>query len=310
MAVRRHERARFRWLGLAVASLSTLAYAQAPVESVKVPPSGLTPEELAAEPPPLPSTASQPWMNPPVTPDKAIDVRLELSSESGYVEEFGRYVVDLLEQDYAYIRVQVLSKDSRPVMGAAPDFSVEGTSRLLEPEALAAQTTTDEFGVIEFAVVGGQMGLDRVRVEFGEASTEVLVNVISLEAAGFPAPPVVEGGLPWEELTKARVRYQDTVLVTEFPEGITARAGQTVKLSGFMMPLESELKQHRFLLTSNPPSCFFHLPGGPAGAVEVFAEEGVEMSWDPVVLEGRFEPQQTSAVGVVYRLHDARLVTP
>ncbi len=310
MAVRRREPGRSRWLGLAAASLSTLAYAQAPDGSAGAPLDGLTPEELAAEPLPLPSTASQPWMSPPVTPDKAIDVRLELSSEFGYVDEFGRHVVDLLEQDYAYIRVQILSKDSGPVMDAVPVFSIEGTSQLLEPEALTTQPTTDEFGVIEFAVIGGQMGLDQVRVEFGGARAELLVNVISLEAAGFPALPVVEGGLPWEELTEARVRYQETVLVAEFPSTITARTGQTVKLSGFMMPLESELKQRRFLLTSNPPSCFFHLPGGPAGAVEVFANEGVEMSWDPVVLEGRFEPQQTSAVGVVYRLYDARLVTP
>ena len=76
------------------------------------------------------------------------------------------------------------------------------------------------------------------------------------------------------------------------------------------MPLEPALKQRRFLLTANPPSCFFHLPGGPAGAVEVFASEGIEASWDPVVLEGRFEPQRTSKAGVVYRLHEARLIKP
>ena len=307
MTVRRYVWLGLRWLAVVVAALSTLAYAATPADRVTASPDGLTPEELAAEPP-LPSTGSQPWMNPPVTPAQATDIRLEISSEFGYVDEVGRHVVDLLEQDYAYIRVRFLSGDGHPVQGAAPVFSIDGTSRLVKPETLAMPNTTDELGAIEFAVVGGQMGLDRVTVEFGDARTEVLVNVISLRAAGFAPPPVVEGGLPWEELTKARVRYQETMLVAEFPESITARAGQDVKLSGFMMPLESGLKQRTFLLTSNPPSCFFHLPGGPAGAVQVFAEEGIEMTWDPVVLEGRFEPQKTSTVGVVYSLHDARLI--
>ena len=175
---------------------------------------------------------------------------------------------------------------------------------------MSPQTTTDEFGVVDFAVVGGEMGLDRVRVEFGDASTEILVNVISLRATGFPMPLAVEGGVSWEDLMQARIRYQDMTVFADFPAAITDLAEQTVKVSGFMMPLEPDLKQRRFLLTSTPPSCFFHVPGGPAGAVEVFAKEGIEVSWDPVVLEGRFEPLQTSEIGVVYRLYDARPVTP
>ena len=76
------------------------------------------------------------------------------------------------------------------------------------------------------------------------------------------------------------------------------------------MCIRDSLKQRRFLLTSNPPGCYFHIPGGPAGAVEVFAAEGIEASMNPFVLEGRFEPQQNSETGVVYQLHDARLISP
>jgi len=272
--------------------------------------SGLSAEELAAEPPaPQPDLSSE----SPVAPVDAADVtdvRIEALVEIGYVDEQGRQVVDLLQQDFAYLAVRIETPQGQPVMGATPGFSIKGTSQLLEPKEVSPRSTTDEYGVVEFAVVGGQMGLDRVNVTFGDASTEILVNVISLQAAGFPTPPVVEGGVPWEDLMKARIRYQEMMLLAEFPEAITERAGQTVKLSGFMMPLEPDLKQRRFLLTSNPPSCFFHVPGGPAGAVEVFAREGIEISWDPVVLEGRFEPQRRSEVGVVYRLHDALLIKP
>ena len=291
-----------RWSLVLLFATPAFAQFQGYGDEGTVPRSGLTAEELAAEPP---GSAVA-----PINAADAADLRIEVLAETGYVDEQGRYVVDLLQQDFAYLAVQVETAQGQPVMGAAPEFSVEGASLLLEPSEVSPHATTDADGVVEFAVVGGQMGLDRVEVKVGEASTEILVNVISLQAAGFPMPPVVEGGVSWQDLMQARIRYEEMMLVADFPEAVAERAGQTVKLSGFMMPLEPDLKQFRFLLTSNPPSCFFHVPGGPAGAVEVLASEGIEVSWNPVVLEGRFEPQRQSEIGVVYRLHEARLVTP
>lgn len=299
-----------RWGITAFFVAAVLACTQEPQADAAAPLPGLTEEEFAAEPPAYEVENPRPRPAQQVSAAEADDVRIGVLSEAGYLDERGRYVIDLLERDYAYLAVQIETKSGRPVEGAAPAFSIEGTSQLLEPAEVSPRSSSDERGIVEFAVVGGQMGLDQITVEFGGASTEILVNIISLRAAGFPAPPAVEGGLPWEELMQARIRYEDWVLMAEFPAAVAERAGETVKLSGFMMPLEAELEQRRFLLTSNPPSCFFHVPGGPAGAVEVFASEGIEMSWDPVVVEGRFEPQRRSEIGVVYRLHDARLVTP
>lgn len=299
-----------RWPIVVILLLIPSAHAEDAEDEGNAPASGLSAEELAAEPPVWPSEAPAIATPAPIKAADAGEVRIEALVEVGYLDEQGRYVVDLLQQDFAYLAVRVETPEGRPVLGAAPAFALEGTSQLLEPREISPRATTDEFGVVEFAVVGGQMGLDRVKVALGDASTEILVNVISLEAAGFPMPPVVEGGLPWQDLMQARIRYEENMLVADFPEPVAARAGEAVKLSGFMTPLEPELEQRRFLLTSNPPSCFFHVPGGPAGAVEVFARDGIEVSWDPVVLEGRFEPQQRSEVGVVYRLRDARLVDP
>ena len=262
-------------------------------------PSLLSAQETNTDPSPL-----------PVNIKDAGKVTIEAIAETGYFDEQGRYIVDLLEQDYAYLAVRVETEDGRPVEGALPKFSLNGASRLVLPEELTENPGTDEFGVIEFAVTGGSMGLDKVVVELGEASLDLLVNVISLRSSGFPTLEVIEGGIPWSDLMQARIEYTDTAMLTEFPKEIETRAGQTVKLSGFMMPLEADLKQRRFLLTSNPPSCYFHIPGGPAGAVEVFAPEGIEASYNPLVLEGRFEPQQKSETGVVYQLHDARLISP
>jgi hypothetical protein len=274
------------------------------------PPGGLTAEELAAEPTGNPAHTTSPASYRPISAKHASDVEIEAVVDFGYFDENGTYVIDLLQRDHAYVAVRLQTPEGRPVEGAVPSFSIEGTSQFLGPEEIAAEPASNIVGVVEFAIVAGEMGLDRLTVSYGDASTEILINVVSLEAAGFPVPPAVEGGIPWEELLRARIRFEDTLLMAEFPAAVSERAGQTVKLSGFMMPLEPELRQRRFLLTSTPPSCFFHVPGGPAGAVEVLAEEGIELSWDPVVLEGRFEPQRASDVGVVYRLHDARLVDP
>ncbi|MEM7611646.1 MAG: DUF3299 domain-containing protein [Pseudomonadota bacterium] len=280
---------------------------------------GLTTEELAVEAPGLPSDSGldlsllpeapafeQP--QPPVSIDEASSVQIEVLAEVGYFDEQGRYVVDLLQQDFAYLAVRVQTETGQPILGATPLFEVKGSSLLLEPIEISPRSSTDEYGVVEFAVVGGDMGLDEVSIRIDDVETQMLVNVISLEAAGFPEPLVVEGGIPWQDLMSARIRYEEARLVVDFPEAISSRAGETVKLSGFMMPLEPEMKQSRFLLTSNPPSCFFHVPGGPAGAVEVFAADGIEVSWNPIVIEGRFEPQSSSDIGVVYRLREARIV--
>ena len=48
-------------------------------------------------------------------------------------------------------------------------------------------------------------------------------------------------------------------------------------------------------------------PGGAAGTVEVFAKKPLEVSWEPILLEGRFEAREAVEDGVVYRLHDARM---
>ena len=106
----------------------------------------------------------------------------------------------------------------------------------------------------------------------------------------------------------AQLEFTETGMQVKFPPVIQAMAGERVKISGFMMPLDPDLKQKHFLIASNPPSCFFHIPGGPAGSVEVLATEGIEVSWNPIVIEGLFEPLEQSDYGVVYRLSDAILV--
>ncbi|MEO0435905.1 MAG: hypothetical protein AAF098_03255 [Pseudomonadota bacterium] len=256
----------------------------------------------------VPDRSDEASSKEPVAIEDADSISLSLYSDSGYHDAEGRYVIDLFEQDYAYMTVLVADNDGRPIMGAKPSFEMLGTSELLAPGEISTRAVSDESGTLDFALIAGDKALDRVIVQVGDTKKEIVLNVISLEAAGFPELPNIEGALTWQELMQARINYTEEGVAVEFPPSLQGRAEQTVTLSGFMMPLEADLQQRRFLLTSNPPSCFFHIPGGPAGAVEVFAPEGIESSWQPISIEGRFELLNTDEYGVIYRLYDAELV--
>ncbi len=266
------------------------------------PQTGLTEQELAAQAP------AQARIAPTITLDQANGLKIKFITESGYTNQAGKVVVDMLEQDYVYLALQLTDQDDRPVAGAAPELAIQGQSRIMPMTEAEAGTLTDGSGRYEFAVIGGPMNVDRLSVTVGDARAELLLNIISLDAAGYPSPDSVEGALPWAELASARIEYlDDGSLQAEFPPDIAKWHGQRVKLAGFMLPLEAEQKQKHFLLTSNPPSCFFHIPGGPTGAVEVISEQGIKVDWDLLILEGRLETIRNSDIGVVYMLHDARV---
>lgn len=252
--------------------------------------------------------------DPSLEPIAVADVEefsVGIYTDVGYRDEQGRYLIDLLEQDYAYLTVIVTDMTGRPVVGARPVFELIGNSELLRPDEVGADSATGPSGTLDFALIGGPMAVDELTVSIGDARAEMLVNVISLRASGFPTLPSIEGGIPWPDLMSARISYpDDSTIAVEFPAEVAARSGERVTLSGFMMPLDPDLEQRRFLLTSNPPSCFYHVPGGPAGAIEVFADKGVEATWEPIVVEGRFETLDTNEYGVIYRLHDAKLQAP
>ena len=267
----------------------------------------LTDEELSAEAP----AASQVSGTPDAVPfGEAQEVQIEPLARGGYPDPQGRLMVDVMEGDDAFLAVRLTNRAGTPISGARAAITVKGTSAVREATDASGEFASDDYGIIEFAVQGGQMGLDVLTVNVGDVSTEVVLNVISLEALNFPEPEApTDKGLAWSELMGARLQFVDNQLVANFPESVSSRAGETVRISGFMTPLEAGVSQKWFLLTSTPPHCYFDIPGGPAGAIEVFAPQGVGVSWEPVILEGRFEPVANSN-GTIYRLHEAERISP
>ena len=256
-----------------------------------------------------PRPAALGLMPEPVDVESAVrPLRLRVFPELGYENEDGELILDVMERDFLYVELLIEDAEGRPVQGLLPTVTPEGDSRFIPLSGEAA--VSDELGSYSFGLQGGSMGEERVEIVAGNAVESVILNVISLRAAGYGWLEELEGILSWTLLFKAEIEWGEEQLSATFPDEILAKNGQTVKLAGFMLPLEMALEQKHFVLASNPPSCFFHIPGGPAGAVEVFAEEPLEVSWEPVVLEGRFEAHETSEIGVLYRLHEARSVGP
>ncbi len=154
--------------------------------------------------------------------------------------------------------------------------------------------------------------------------TLLLALVAPLRPGAFmlgPAPGVVRdhdpkdleraGVVSWDLLRELDVTYESmgpgmTTFRTAFTSKLLELDGKSVKLIGFLYPLEAAEHHARFLLSAYPPSCPFCLPGGATEMVEVLARSPVPFTYDPLLLEGRLELLRDDPSGLLYRLHDAQ----
>lgn len=114
-----------------------------------------------------------------------------------------------------------------------------------------------------------------------------------------------EGVVPWRLLAMVTTRVRNNRVVPTFPDPVKALDGQTVRLQGFMLPLEPGERQRHFLLSAVPTTCAFCVPAGPEGLVEVRTREPVRYGVDAVTLEGRMAVLADDRYGLFYRLSDA-----
>lgn len=95
-------------------------------------------------------------------------------------------------------------------------------------------------------------------------------------------------------------------MVPQFSAQLLALDRKSIKMHGFIIPLEAKALQTHFLLASQSSDCKFCLEGGPKTYVEVIAKEGVRASWEPVTISGKLELLRNDPSGVFYRLIDAK----
>jgi uncharacterized protein len=120
--------------------------------------------------------------------------------------------------------------------------------------------------------------------------------------------PDLPGVVPWPLLGSVKVKAVRDRFVPEFPASVARLHRQDVKVQGFMMPLEAGDSQKHFLLTVTPQTCAFCVPAGPEGIVEVRTRKPVKVTFEPVVVAGRFEVLKDDPMGVYYRINDGEAV--
>jgi len=144
------------------------------------------------------------------------------------------------------------------------------------------------------------------------ASAQTLSPPIAGQGPGFHDPRSAfkpleerEGIVSWKLLSSVQTKTEKNRVVPTFPAQVQALDAKTVRVQGFMLPLEPGDKQKHFLLSAVPTTCSFCIPAGPEGLIEVRSKTPVPYSLEPVVVEGRLAVLEKDPYGLYYRVTDA-----
>ena len=147
----------------------------------------------------------------------------------------------------------------------------------------------------------------------------VWVGLLGAGLCAFQAPPLaynpqhyVNNDPIWSRLDKTGVTADRArgVYVAAFPADVRGLQGGTVRIAGFILPLEASPASAHFSLVRRNTGCPFCPPNAPTEAVEVFARAPVRYTGEEVALTGRFELVASSGDGLFYRLRDAAPASP
>jgi len=113
------------------------------------------------------------------------------------------------------------------------------------------------------------------------------------------------GVVPWYSLTKVSYVQRNGQTELEFDDSIDQLNGISIKLRGYITPLQLGRAQRHFILSPTPPSCAFHMPAGAAEMVEVFSNTPIPYSLEPVVISGTLALLSHDPSGIFYQMADA-----
>jgi len=250
------------------------------------------------------------WLAPGVMVTAADSPQVNMKVEWQFAVGFGATEPGQAYQgDLVYISVLVTDADGQPLANERLQASSASGNMIVEHEPI-----TGADGKTEVMVIAEKLGEDVIAVSGIGVSQSLSFRVEEPPVDDFEAyaaamsVPELEGVVSWKDLTSAEIDYKDYALTARFPRKIRELHGKEVRLAGFMTPLENSERQRHFVISSQPPHCFFHFMGGPASVAEIMSPEGIRFSYDPVIISGRLEIFESSEMGILYRLNDAKLV--
>lgn len=121
----------------------------------------------------------------------------------------------------------------------------------------------------------------------------------------FAPLPKRDDVIPWSTLAQVEQRVEKSRVVQVYAPAVLALNQKTVRLQGFMSPLDPGERQVHFLLTSVPLTCAFCTPGGAESIIQVRTRQPIRYTMEGLVVEGRFHVLQNDTFGFYYRLTDA-----
>ena len=122
-----------------------------------------------------------------------------------------------------------------------------------------------------------------------------------------PIPlPEVAGVEAWDTLGGVELVFDGPDMVPEYSREVRALDGETVRMVGFMLPLDAS--GERVLLSRYAPHCPFCMSAGPESFVELVCDEPLELSLEPIVVEGRFDVIDDAWSGYYYRMTGVELL--
>jgi hypothetical protein len=144
----------------------------------------------------------------------------------------------------------------------------------------------------------------------------VLAVTSAIPATGLPSAteysasvlPELAGVVSWKTLAQVEPVKQGGKMVPAFSKDVQGLDKTTVRVQGFIIPLDIGDKQKHFLISAVPPHCQFCMPAGPDAIVEVVARTPVRYGFDPIVVGGKFAVLKDDAAGLLYRLTDAEVI--
>lgn len=125
---------------------------------------------------------------------------------------------------------------------------------------------------------------------------------------GTPPIKALPGTLSWAVLQGVDTAKQDGKMIPKFGEEVNALHEKEIKIRGFMVPTEGATKQKRFLLSPYPPSCPFCLTAGPDSIIDVQTKEGINTTFEPLVISGKLHVLAEDEQGFFYRITEATQV--
>jgi len=89
---------------------------------------------------------------------------------------------------------------------------------------------------------------------------------------------------------------------------VKALNGQTVRLSGFVLPMDGSDQTKYFLLSKRTPVCLYCPPGEPNEVVAVRSKHAVTWTDDMIAVSGKFALVNDGEKGIFFELRDADAV--